>query len=75
MQTTSKADEIEYDPEAYPYVILFYDSTLDSIYTDGKSKHRVRGQEADDARRAFVQDEIMIHPPSTRGDRAGKHEH
>ena len=67
LQTTSRADEIEYDPEAYPYVILFDDNTLDSIYTDGKSKHRVRGQEADDARRAFIQDEIMIHPPAHAG--------
>jgi ribonuclease HI/exonuclease III len=67
LQTTSKADEVEYDPGTYPYVILFDDDTLDSIYTNGVSKHRVRGQEADDAKGAFVQNEMEIHPPSHAG--------
>ena len=67
LQTTSKADEVEFDPDTYPYVILFDDGTLDSIYTDGESKHRVRGQEADDTRRAFIQEEIVVHPPAHAG--------
>ena len=65
LYTTSRADEACY--RQFPYVIRFDDPQLDCIYTDGESKHQVRGQPSDEDRGAFIQGEIQLARPEPTG--------
>jgi len=69
VHTTSRADDAQY--RQYPYVIRFDNPHLDCIYTDGGSKHQVRGQPSDEDRGTFIHGEIQIdRPEPTHGARA-----
>jgi len=65
LYTTSRADEACY--RQFPYVIRFDDPQLDCIYTDGESRHQVRGQPSDEDRGAFIQGEIQLARPEPTG--------